>query len=86
MDDHAWDEASCAPVEPAGDDAEYRRAQQLYLCAVEKGEDKGGYHDGWPGPAAHSEQTAHQHGTGGTGDFVTVTDYPDPAVSLILQT
>ena len=41
MDDHAWYEASCAPVEPAGDDAEYGRAQQLYLCAVEKGEDEG---------------------------------------------
>lgn len=27
MDDHAGDEASCAPIEPAGDDAEYRRAQ-----------------------------------------------------------
>ena len=27
-------------------------------------------------------QSGKSRGTGGTGDFVTVTDYPDPAVSL----
>ena len=61
MDDHAGYEASGAPKEPAGDDAEHGGAQHLYLGAVEEGEDECRYDDGRPGSAAHPDKTAQQH-------------------------